>query len=471
MKSRDQWAREQAELMAVYDEVKQELLRIPGVVDVGVGIKETGGGLTEQVSFRVFVEEKLPESQLPAEQVIPKTIRGFPTDVIVQREERPLIGFNDENDEKNYSVKVGGIYVGNDKLTGMGTLGCFCRRTSDGATVFLSNHHVLFDGGATVGAKVGQPQYSESCCCVCNKIGVVVDGDGTTNLDCAIATLDGDVPFIPKIRRIMRADGTVELDGLIAGSEAPVSGDVVWKVGARTGLTRGTLSQVAPRVEIHPQAPFTKIADHGDSGSVVVNVATDNVVALLRSIDATGNLGFATPIPAVLTRLQITIIATDPTQTYNVAKYNEDDATDLARLAPDTGLRELVARLRTSTAGADLLALFEAHQRECLDLVNHCRPVTVAWHRSGGPTFLAALARSARVPEYRVPDQVNGVSLAEAAVAMREALLRHGSQRLRDDIDVHGDRLLAAITGQDTAEGLARAWEAQSSPEPVGPAI
>src|SRR5437762_537266 len=97
-----------------------------------------------------------------------------------------LTGFNDENDERNYPRKVGGIRIGNDTSGGLGTLGCFARRNSDSSVVMLSNHHVLFNSGAAIGAKVGQPDYEKSCCCTCNEIGEVVDGE-LGNLDCAIA--------------------------------------------------------------------------------------------------------------------------------------------------------------------------------------------------------------------------------------------------------------------------------------------
>src|ERR1022692_3134628 len=135
MKTREQWAAEQASHMQALEGIRQRLLRIPGVVDVGVGLKETDGKLTETVCFRVFVREKLPADSLPPDQVIPKTIDGFATDVIKVRDQKQLIGFKDENDEKNYSVKVGGIQIGNDKEKHLGTLGCFCRLTTDNSVV------------------------------------------------------------------------------------------------------------------------------------------------------------------------------------------------------------------------------------------------------------------------------------------------------------------------------------------------
>jgi hypothetical protein len=458
MKSREEWIQEQEAYLKEYDKIKQELLQIPGVVDVGVGIKETDGGLTKEVAYRVYVEEKLPESNLSSEHIIPKTIHGFRTDVIKQRDERHLIGFNDENDEKNYKTKVGGICIGS-KNGGGGTLGCFCRRNSDNQVVFLSNHHVLLAGQAVVGSPVGQPDYKEKCCCVCNKIGVIAAGTPPPT-DCAIATLDSDIPFFPKIRKIKNADGTTELSGVIAGPGVAVMNDEVWKVGQRTGLTRGTISQITPKIEIHPLAPFTKIGDHGDSGSVVVRLGGD-VVGLLRSRDnATGNLGFATPIQDVLTAMNITIIPTDETQNFGDLAAFEEEAVDLvAQIPADSPFAALAQRIQSMEGGQQLLQIVATHRSECLDLVNHRRAVTVAWQRNQGPTFLAALGRSAKEPSYRIPHEIQGVTREQALNGILQALAAHGSEALRADIAAYSDLLIGIVTNNDTVDELLEALQ------------
>jgi hypothetical protein len=459
VKTQEERKAEQDAYLAAYPAIRERVMQFPGVVEVGVGLKETGGGLMEDMAFRVYVREKLPEANLEPGQVIPREIQGFRTDVIVVRGRILIIGFNDENDVRNYNPKVGGSRIGNDKQMHQGTLGCFARLNSDSSTIFLSNHHVLFADGAGVGSKVGQPQYEDACCCTCNSIGEVIDGDST--LDCAIGRLKSDVSFVPKVRRIRQPDNTVELSGWISGSAAPVSGDQVWKVGARTGLTRGTISQVTPDVEIHPLAPFTRIADHGDSGSVVVRLGGE-VVALLYAIDREGGpLGLAKPIPAVLARLNITIIPSDETADTDVAAWAEDDALAmLSRVAQRTAFEEMVDALAATPAGRDVVRLFDTHRREILDLVNARRGVTVAWHRSFGPTWLAALARSAREPLYRIPTEVEGVTRAAAAARILAALTEAGSPALRRDVFRYGGILVESWARCDTAESLLAALTA-----------
>jgi hypothetical protein len=95
---------------------------------------------------------------------------------------------------------------------------------------------------------VGQPAYDASCCCTCNEIAKVTTGN--KNIDCAYATLKDKVAFFPKVKRIKRGDGTVEDEGLISGTATAVINQAVHKVGYKTGLTRGTVSMVLPRVEV-----------------------------------------------------------------------------------------------------------------------------------------------------------------------------------------------------------------------------
>lgn len=466
---------EQRRYFDAYDAIRERLTRLPGVVEVGVGMKERGNQLTDQIAFRVYVEEKRPEHELGADQVVPREIDGFRTDVIKVRRRVKIIGFNDVDDVARYKPRVGGIRIQNDNQAGSGTLGCFCRRNDDSKVVLLSNHHVLFTPNEDDPTRwmpmknktrVAQPLYETYCCCSCNTVGTVLDGDN--DLDCAIASLDDGVPYIPKVRQIKKPDNTLELNGFLSGAGAPVSGESVWKVGARTGLTRGHLGEVHPNLdlEMHPDG-FPYFANHGDSGSVVVSLATGNVVGLLKSIDNEidqgGTLGYGTQIQSVLDRLNITILATDPLQQYDVADSAEDVLARLAGAAPGSGLDAFARRLQATPRGTALLGLADEHWEECARLVNTCRPVTIAWHRSQGPSFMAALARSARVPEYRVPRQIEGVSRAQAAAALRAAFARHGSPRLQAALAADGDLLQEAFLRCDTVEDLVQAREASAA--------
>ncbi|MCW5556769.1 MAG: hypothetical protein KIT22_02840 [Verrucomicrobiae bacterium] len=460
MRAREEWQSEQDRLLASYEKVREELARIPGVVEVGVGLRRRGGRLVEEAVYVVTVKEKRPESEIPDAERIPSTIHGVPTDVVVQREPKLLLGFGDEDDSKNYKTKVGGISIGAEDAGGTGTLGCFCKQNSDGSTVLLSNHHVLFHGDAKVGSGVGQPRHESSCCCTCNEIGKVLKGD--KNLDCAIASLNTDVPFFPKIRRIKKADGTVEEEGLIKGTADPVLNQVVWKVGKRTGLTRGKISMISPETEIAVDPAFDRFAYYGDSGSVVVDKATGNVVALLYAItDDTGDTGLAKKITAVEAVMSIKVLVSDPAATYSERMSDEDEEAEAFVLPPASPLEALVETLRESEAGRELLQRFDRHREECLDLLKQRRGFTVAWHRNQGPAWLAALGRSARDPNYRVPEEIEGVSFPAALRHIGEALRREASEPLRRDLDEFWAPLTEATASARTVGAMIRELESQ----------
>jgi hypothetical protein len=481
---REERRRLQERFMAVYDEVREELMRIPGVVDVGVALREVGGALTNEFVFRVDVEEKLPASDVPPEQLIPKEIRGFPTDVVKRRDALPIIGFDDENDTANYPIKAGGQRIGPDssksssKGHGTGTLGCFARRTTDNQIVLLSNLHVLmqreFDDkkprGTDNNIGVGQPDYSGSWCCTCNEIATTADGD--FDLDCAIAVLKPDVKFAAKVRRIKRSDGTDELTGDIAGSDTPVVNDQVWKVGARTGLTRGTINAITnsnTRLEITPLATFPKVADHGDSGSVIVNNLTSKVVGLLRAIDTqTGKLGIGISIVPILAKMNITILLTADIGEFDVKGYDEDVRLGEVREPEPSEVFAAVAdRLDMTETGRAALALFRRHLPEVSELINRTRPVTIAWHRAQGPTYLAAIMRSVREPAYSLPESLSGVARGDALARLSEALKRFGSEELRAAIGMHEAMLTRAWLESRTTDELLCALEQSEALAPV----
>jgi len=63
------------DIQTAKQQCEQELMNRPNVVGVGIG--EKAG---KQV-IKVFVTHKVPESALQREDIIPKTVEGFETDV------------------------------------------------------------------------------------------------------------------------------------------------------------------------------------------------------------------------------------------------------------------------------------------------------------------------------------------------------------------------------------------------------
>lgn len=66
------------EIKAKYQE---QLLTLPNVVGVGVGLKETNGEFTDQIAIIVNVSKKMPSVDLPPDAIVPPEIEGIATDV------------------------------------------------------------------------------------------------------------------------------------------------------------------------------------------------------------------------------------------------------------------------------------------------------------------------------------------------------------------------------------------------------
>ena len=68
-------------IRAVKTRYEGHLLARPGVVSVGVGLRQRSGTLTDEVCIVVMVRNKRPLVNLPADEVLPGAIEGVPVDV------------------------------------------------------------------------------------------------------------------------------------------------------------------------------------------------------------------------------------------------------------------------------------------------------------------------------------------------------------------------------------------------------
>jgi hypothetical protein len=170
-KTEEQFEIEIQRAKAKLPDARAQLLRIPGVFDVQVGIKETGGQATQGVVFQVYVERKAALSAIAATDRIPAKVAGIGTDVIGR--ERNL----------RHDVICGGTQITQDTWCGSyGTLGAIGLATPANTHVaantplLLTNHHVAHN----VGNVVGNGNICDSWCCECCDIGRLTDA-GLTN--------------------------------------------------------------------------------------------------------------------------------------------------------------------------------------------------------------------------------------------------------------------------------------------------
>jgi len=317
-----------------------ELLAKPNVVGVGIGMKETRGEKTGEMSVVVMVRFKLPLEGLEGGVAVPAAVDGVPTDVIQVGFVRALQAPTDR-----WRPAPGGVSLGHYQITA-GTLGgvVYDRRT--GERLILSNNHVLAnsnnarrgdpilqpgpaDGGqlgpdsvallerfapirynsepptctvartyAWVGNRFAQLLHAE------HRIQVIQSRPSVYNLvDAAVA------------RPLAQDFIQDELLGMgpIEGVKEAALGMGVRKSGRTTAFTSGTIQVLEATISVNygpervatfeGQIVSTPMSQGGDSGSLLVASDAPLVVGLLFA--GSGQATIFNPIQAVLDQLGI----------------------------------------------------------------------------------------------------------------------------------------------------------------------
>jgi hypothetical protein len=447
-----------AEMNRVLERVKPELMKIPGVMDVGLGLKQTKGEFKRQLCIVVCVSQKRGTETIPPAERIPDSIEGFPTDV------REIVNGEATLDTRKYRPLIGGSQIQINKASGSGTMGCLAITTAAnalgaGKIVALSNWHVMVSTAAAInGEKVGQPTHNGCCsCCECNEIGAVVDGKfaAATQMDAAIALLNGQsadtVPDEKYLQEVLQI-------GLLAGSAAHLAGETLSKYGRTTEYTRGQVTNTsifvttsyanqygagvsvgrAGQLEVGLIPGFPRFTDLGDSGSVYVN-EHNQVVGLHHTTNTTSWLSWGTPIALVLAAPPAGLGITIPDTTFHpgTSKSGIPLRTDARPQIPSLtqAFAELDAELSQYPEGQRMMALFSQHRAEMMSLVNHNREVKAAWNRYHGPEHLAHLARTLQRKDKPLPPNVKGITLQNLVIKMAAVLQRNGSPTLTQAVN------------------------------------
>jgi hypothetical protein len=347
-------------------------------------------------------------------------------------------------------------------------------------------------GGATPVAnktRLGQPTDDDGPTKCCSDIiGTFVAGGRDTTRDAALIQLDPGAEWLAEITEI----GPVAGIHTVTLAEATPLTYQVRKRGARTGLTGGIVESINTAdttdgitrhnvivVKPNPNAAVPAgrtlfFSDHGDSGSAVIN-ADNEVVALHFAGSTAGKIhkGLELPIADIISQFQtvdhVSVAVATATQNGVVNKVPgappvpgpRELAPSLAGAVPPftAALARVGTDLNTSTAGRNLRSLWLDHHEEILELVNHRRRVTIAWHRGGGPAMMQTLIRMAADPTLAMPATVNGeppmrriehihaVFHANASPELRRALDR-ALAALPDPATLTYDQVLAALAAR-----------------------
>lgn len=323
------------EIQPIKQDIEKDFLSRPGVTGVGIAKKIKGGKITDELSIRVYVEEK---KDVPKDEMIPKTIKGIKTDVIERKFVlHPfLVRVEDielKADTSTYDPLQGGISIGpcrsvylNDAEAAcqgapgagnyifVGTLGAIVRDNNSGDEMLLSNFHVMcLDNGWNVGDDMVQPSRVDGGSCPADIVGELQRASLGGQVDCAVAS-HTDRGYSCEIVDI----------GDVTGTATASVGMAVRKRGRTTGLTYGTVDDVNLSVTIDycnglgnvtltnqigidvETAKSTQFGNSGDSGSVVVD-KNRKVIGLYFAGTPDGTYGVANPIQAVLNTLDVKI--------------------------------------------------------------------------------------------------------------------------------------------------------------------
>jgi hypothetical protein len=300
---------------------REELMSLPNVNGVGVGQKIAGGRLSDKTALRVYVTEKVPVELLKKEERIPAEIGGVIVDVVPIGEVHLLTHMTHERPAR------GGDSISDCRPTyySAGTLGYPFIDNVDGKKVILSNTHVMagFDDEtinyASVGDLIVQPGTLDWGNCTNDVIATLKRWHqykltpSWNKIDAAIAEVVNPADVIYDIYVIGPAIGTRAL------TNADVGTTVVQKNGRTTQYTQGTVVDIAydtstmttfhgHSIRFEDQilvAPIggVPVCDHGDSGSVVLDMDNE-IVGLLFAGSSNGYM-IANHIGDVLSEMNI----------------------------------------------------------------------------------------------------------------------------------------------------------------------
>ena len=294
------------------------LLRLTGVIGVGVGYRHVGGKPTDEFAVVVLVQDKKPKDALPPDACIPPTIQmrshdgqdiEIPTDVQI------MSGFTQAAHVTTSTLSTrlrpvpGGAFISSSSGGG-GTLGGWVWDRREGELSFLSNEHVL---GSITGATVNQPFFPMPGDPNDYSLGRVTRASNQYDATIGVPNSGNDA----KLETFGGGPAIYETATATMGMAAE-------KTGARTGHTEGTIdmidvstsspcqrSRTAFRIQVTGGGDFSQ---PGDSGSVVFErVHPDGsnwkrAVGLLYCQTTDGTYGFAHQIEDVFADLDLTTI-------------------------------------------------------------------------------------------------------------------------------------------------------------------
>lgn len=269
-------------MLTEHERRHRPLIRGRNIAGLGVGEREVGGNITDELSLRFYVRRKLPRSKcrmkIPARIETPG-LGSILTDVIEIGELRKHASRKAEQRPAYPGCSVGSGLIA-------GTLGCIVRkRNGSPGSYLLTNAHVIArDGNAALNSPIFQPALVDERSTPPGsfaKLSEVVSFEFSPSKYNNVADA-----AIAKIRRPSMADSTIIGIGKPAGVVAAKRGMLVQKSGRSSDLTHGKIRDIHFRTRIKyerdkmgnigwvgfkDQILVTKFSQEGDSGALVLD--------------------------------------------------------------------------------------------------------------------------------------------------------------------------------------------------------
>jgi hypothetical protein len=288
---------------SVVQKWRETLKSIDGVIGIDVGMKIQGDSAkgtdrsTREFAICITVTDKKSLDSIPENERIQPYYDGVPTDVQVRRFKPAISGIE------------GGTKIRQTGSAEYGTLGTDVIVASDGRIRYLTCTHVISDA-LTVTAPISVSDDTG------NVIGTVLPNVGidfvfSELLDCALIT-----PPDPGFARVGIPHGKQNPFSMRAANVEDMAQErVVWKLGAKTGLTfEGYIANIDTAPMPIPYRAGNRIAqgqylirsksglfaDEGDSGSIVC--IGNQAIGIIRAVSVETNETLACPFVAAAQR-------------------------------------------------------------------------------------------------------------------------------------------------------------------------
>ncbi len=225
---------------------------------------------------------------------------------------------------------------------------------------------------------------------------------------------------------------------------------------------------------------FSRFMEHGDSGALLVN-GENKAVGLMFATDhdpdpanlPTGSIpsvpgvpslpsgspnitlyGYANKYSEVISALQTRNIQFEINYTQPSTGGSRGPAIQTFAEPDSTIFLDWKSKIESHPKSKAIAEAITRNRDEVIMLVNKCRPVTVAWHRSKGPAFAAIIANNIRDQILEFPKELNGVSTEHMLKRMQLILLEQGSKGLKEDINTYGEVIINSIKKGNTFENV-----------------